>query len=455
MNKPDFSRLPKMDLVLDQPTLATSPWRRDVLKTVVTDLLAEVRTAMRASPDAAVPDPAALATRARGRVEGWAQPRPRRVLNATGVILHTNVGRAPISAEAVHAMGQAAMACDLEVDLASGKRGSRFTAIGPLLKLALSAEDAHVVNNNAAALLLACTALADKGGVVVSRGQLVEIGDGFRVATMAAAGGCRVVAVGSTNRTHLSDYEQALDGTGPDSCGTPVSAILWVHLSNFKQEGFVSEVAPAKLAALAHARGVPFIADLGSGSLGGGLPETEPTVQQYLREGADLVLCSGDKLIGGPQAGVIAGAQPLVHACRRHPMARALRPDKTTLAALHATFAAHLRADGPALPLHRMVGATVEQLEARAQAVIAALGWSPDSVATTRATIGGGSLPGDTIVSHAIVVPTEHPSNTARALRLADLPIIGRIDNGALLLDMRTVLPEDDADLIRVLRATV
>ncbi len=453
MSKPDFSALPKMDRVLAQPALADSPWRRDVFKTVVSELLAELRTGLREGTVTEIPEPAALADSALQRVTRWASPRPQRVLNGTGVILHTNIGRAPISAEAIEAMGQAAMACDLEVDLRTGKRGSRFTALAPILRLALSTEDAHVVNNNAAALLLACTVLGDPGGVVVSRGQLVEIGDGFRVATMSAAGGCRVVSVGSTNRTHLADYEQALDGTGPDADGRPASAILWVHLSNFSQDGFVSEVPIAELSRLARAKGVPLIADLGSGSLGGGLPEAEPTVQHYLRQGADLVLCSGDKLMGGPQAGVLAGVGDLVHRCRRHPMARALRPDKTTLAALHATFAAHLRAEGPNLPLHRMVTVDDEVLQQRAQTIAKALGWPTHGVVETRATIGGGSLPGDTLSSRALVVPTASPDKTARALRLGQLPVIGRIEDGKLLIDLRTIVPEDDDDLVVALRA--
>lgn len=439
-----------MDLVLSQPGLADCRWRRDVVKQVVGTLLSEIRDAMREGREPAAPDAKAIATQAHARLARICQPRPARVLNATGVVLHTNIGRAPLSPEAIAAMAGAAMACDLEVDLDTGTRGSRFAAIVPLLRLAMGAEDAHVVNNNAGALLLSCTALGMPGGVVVSRGQLVEIGDGFRVATMAAAGGCPVVEVGSTNRTHLRDYEQALDG---DDARRPASAVLWVHLSNFKQEGFVADVSLAALAKLAAARDVPLIADLGSGSLGGGLPADEPTVQEYLQQGVDLVLCSGDKLMGGPQAGVLAGRQALVHRCRRHPMARALRPDKTALAALHATFAAHVLADGPALPLHRMVAATVDTMRARAQTIAAALGWPTNATVATRATIGGGSLPGDTLPSLALVVPTSKPDKTARALRLATLPVVGRVDKGRLLLDLRTVLPEDDDDLIATLRA--
>lgn len=456
MAKPDLSllsRLPKMDRVLALPTLAESPWRRELIKAVVSERLAAVRTAIREGQTTEVPEADAIAEQVRAQLEAWAVPRPRRVLNATGVILHTNIGRAPLSAEAIEAMAGAAMACDLEVDLPSGQRGSRFTAIGPLLRLVLGTEDAHVVNNNAAALLLACTVLGEPGGVVVSRGQLVEIGDGFRVATMARAGGCRVVEVGSTNRTHRKDYEDALQGVGPDADGQPASAVMWVHLSNFSQDGFVSSVPLSELADVAKSHGVPLIADLGSGSLGRGLPDAEPTVQHYLEQGADLVLVSGDKLMGGPQAGIIAGKREYVHRCRRFPMARALRPDKTALAALHATFAAYLRAEEPHLPLHRMVGATLEQLETRGKAIAATMGWSDAALVASKATIGGGSLPGDVVDSRALVVPCDKPSRVARQLRCASLPVIGHIVEDALLLDLRTILPEHDADLVAVLKS--
>ena len=453
---PDHSqlaRLPKMDRILAAEPLAGAGWRRDVVRRVVGELLDGLRTSIREGEAVEIPDAAGLAARAHADLERYASPRPRRVINATGVVLHTNLGRAPLSREAIAAMGEAAVSCDLELDLADGKRGSRFTALQPALRLALGAEDAHVVGNNAAALLLACTVLGTPGGVVLSRGQLVEIGDGFRVATMAAAGGCRVVAVGSTNRTHPRDYELALDGEGPDDGGTPASAVLWAHASNFVQEGFVKEVDLPQLAAIARAREVPLIADLGSGSLGAGLPAGEPTVQFYLEQGADLVLASGDKLLGGPQAGIIAGRRDLVHRCRRHPMARALRPDKTSLAALHATFAAHLRDGAPDLPLHRMVGARLEDLEARGVALCDALGWPADHVVRTDATVGGGSLPGETMESRAVRVPTSRATRDATRLRTGATPVVGRIDAGALLLDLRTVDPADDAVLIEALKA--
>jgi len=451
---PLLSRLPKVDQVLDQPALAGSGWRRAVIKRLVGDALDELRGRVKAGERPELPDAPALAARVLATLEGWNVPRPRPVINATGVLLHTNLGRTPLSIAARQAMVDAAGSCDLEVVLPTGERGSRFTALVPLLRTVLQAEDAHVVNNNAAALLLACTVLGLPGGVVLSLGQMVEIGDGFRVATMAAAGGCAVIGVGSTNRTHPADYAAALEGRAPGHEGRKASAILWAHRSNFEQSGFVSEVELPALAELARAHGVPLIADLGSGSLGGGLPEAEPTVMQYLQHGADLVLCSGDKLMGGPQAGILAGKAELVQRCRRHPMARALRPDKTTLAALHATFAAHAREGTPDLPLHAMVTVDVEVLRARATVIAEALGWSVgEAVMESRATIGGGSLPGDTMPSVALRVPSDAPSRDAKRLRTGEPPLVGRIEDEALLVDLRSVDPRDDERLLAALRA--
>jgi L-seryl-tRNA(Ser) seleniumtransferase len=446
-----FARLPKVDVVLDAAPLSTSTWRRELVRRLVRDALEVLRGRIERGESVDVPDAERLATQVRAQLEAWARPRPRRVLNATGVVLHTNLGRAPLSRAAIEAMTDAAGYCDLEVGLDDGKRGSRFVWLRPLMAAVMGAEDAHVVNNNAAALLLACTVLGDPGGVVLSRGQMVEIGDGFRVATMAAAGGCRVIAVGSTNRTHRSDYEEALEGS------ERASAILWAHQSNFEQRGFVSEVGLAELAEIARAAGVPLIADLGSGSLGTGLPDREPTISAYLEQGADLVLASGDKLLGGPQGGVIAGRAELVQRCRRHPMARALRPDKTALAALHATFVAHASASVPELPLHRMVGCSVESLRERALAIADAMAWNHDGIVDVAATIGGGSLPGDTLPSVALIVPSGEASvaRLARRLRLGEPAVVGRIENDRLLLDLRTIDPVDDTLIVTALRALV
>ncbi len=441
-----LARLPKMDRVLAAGPLASCPWRRDVVRRVADALLDELRARLQADADAAVPDTEAFAGAVADRLVLLGRVHPGKVVNATGVLLHTNLGRAPLGPEACEAMLAAAGACDLEVDLASGRRGSRFTHIRTLARMAIDAPDVHVVNNNAAALLIACTVLGRPGGVALSIGQMVEIGDGFRVATMAGAGGCRVVPVGSTNRTHLADYAAAL--SGPD----PVAALLWVHRSNFDQVGYVAEVGLADLAALAREKGVPLIADLGSGSLGGALPTREPTIHEWIAQGADLVLASGDKLLGGPQAGIIAGRADLVERVRRDPMARALRPDKTTIAALHATLIAHVRGDGQGVPLIAMATATIAALRARAERIAGAVTTTrPVVVTESEATIGGGSLPGETMPSVALRIGGSSIARLADVLRMGSPPVIGRVENGALWLDLRSVAPGDDEALIRAL----
>lgn len=450
-----FARIPKVDAVLEAEPLASLPWRRAIKRRAVQDAVARIREALSADDTRDVPEAGVLAQRVREQLDGWSRARPKRVINATGVILHTNLGRTPMGSAAVEAMVAAAGYCDLEVSLDSGKRGSRFAWLRPFVASVLGAEDVHVVGNNAAALLLACTVLGEDGGVVLSRGQMVEIGDSFRVATMAAAGGCRVVAVGSTNRTHARDYQLALKGEGPDAAGVPASALLWCHQSNFVQQGYVREVEFPELAKIARELDVPVIADLGSGSLGAGLPETEPTITQYLEQGADLVLASGDKLLGGPQAGIIAGRHEYVHRCRRHPMSRALRPDKTTVAALHATFLAHAVEGTPELPLHRMFGLEPAALRARAAELCTTLQWSTDCIVDSVATIGGGSLPTDTIPSVALAVPTSSVNRTARRLRLGAPSVVGHIDAERLLIDLRTVDPADDDVLASALAAAV
>lgn len=449
-----LARLPRVDHVLGAAPLVASPVARRIKRALVQAEVARLRERSLAGAAVASPDAAVLAASVRAQLEALLTPRPRRVINATGVLLHTNLGRAPLSAAAIAAMSAAAGCCDLELELPSGRRSSRQRHLVALLELLLGAP-ALVVNNGAAALLLACTALGGPGGVVISRGQMVEIGDGFRIAEMAAAGGTRVWEVGSTNRTHLADYEAALLGQAPGMTA-PASALLWVHLSNFRQDGFVHQVALASLAGLAKARGAPLIADLGSGSLGGALGAEEPTIHDYVAAGADLITCSGDKLLGGPQAGLIVGAAALVERCRRHPLARALRPDKTTIAALHATAVAHALEGPPELPLHHLAAASVAGLRARAGALAAALGWPESCVRATTATIGGGSLPGETLEGVGLVAPVgASPDRLAARLRCGEPPVIGRVYEGALILDLRSVPAAEDAALLAALRAAL
>lgn len=446
-------RLPKVDRTLEHPTLVELGVRRSVVRRLVAEaidgererMLAAIREAREPSPTVADLD--AIATRVRARLDDWLTPHPVPVLNATGVVLHTNLGRAPLSAEARMAALAAAGNCDLELDLETGKRGSRLAHLRPLLAALFEAEDVLVVNNGAAALLLACSALGVPGGVALSRGQHVEIGDGFRVAEMAAAGGVPVIPIGSTNRTHLRDYEAALERA---------SALLWVHRSNFEQTGFVVDVELATLGQLARDRNVPLIADLGSGLVDH--PEVrasapgEPSVTSYLEQGATIVGFSGDKLLGGPQAGLLAGSAAAIARCRRHPLARALRCGKLALAALHATAIAHLRPGAQTLPVQAMLEVGGDTLRRRAERLCAQLGWSPACVRESMATVGGGSLPGRELASIALVAPVGSAHDAAALLRRARPAMVARVHADELWIDLRTLVDVDDETVLAALR---
>ena len=384
-------------------------------------------------------------------------PRPRHVINATGVILHTNLGRAPVSRAAAAAMAEAAAGYnDLEYDLASGRRGSRQDVVAPLLARLSGAEAALVVNNNAGATLLVVAALAAGRGVIVSRGQLVEIGGGYRIPDVMAAGGARLVEVGTTNRTRLADYERAIDET--------TALLLRVHTSNFRITGFTAAVGLDDLVALGRKHAVPVVDDLGSGSFIDVAPfglSPEPTVQESIAAGADAVTFSGDKLLGGPQAGLIVGRAAIIARLRAHPLCRALRPDKATLAGLAVTLQSYLR--GRAIddvPVWRMIGADVEGLRTRATRWLDDLpatgrGSATLSVRTSSSAIGGGSLPGETLPTFVLAVATPHPDALAARLRAADPPVIARVEDDAVLLDPRTVLPDEDEHVVKALRQSL
>ena len=374
----------------------------------------------------------------------------RRVVNATGVVLHTNLGRSVLSERATEAAVEAARGySNLEYDLASGGRGSRYDHAVPLLKELTGAEDALVVNNCAGATLLALSAMvAGRPGtpeVVVSRGQLIEIGGGFRIPEVLALSGARLREVGTTNRTRLSDYERAIDEN--------TRAILWVHPSNFALQGFTESVGVAELASL----GPPVLADVGSGAL---LPfGDEPRAQDAVRDGAELVVFSGDKLLGGPQAGIAVGSSPLVSAMRRHPLARALRADKLCLAALEATLNAYLEGTAPEqLPALRMLNAPVSEIESRArklaEEVADAAPHLDVDAAPSVARSGGGTLPAREIPSFAVRLGGAGTDAQALAgrLREADPPVVGRVHEGRLWLDARTLLPGDEEAVVRAVR---
>lgn len=388
-------------------------------------------------------DPASVRERAERRARGLLRP----VVNATGVLLHTNLGRAPLEHH------QAATSWNLELDLESGQRGSRRSHAAALVALAAGAEDALVVNNGAGAVLLALSVVAGGKPVVVSRGELVEIGGGFRVPDVCALSGAPMIEVGTTNRTRLADYQGAVAGAGEQPAG--VGAILKVHPSNFRLQGFTQSVPVDELASL----GVPLVCDLGSGLLDEQTPwldgppppwlAGEPAARQTLAAGAALVTFSGDKLLGGPQAGIIAGRADLVARCARHPLARALRPGGLVLAALQQTMLAYLRRDGQAISFWRMATAPEAELEGRAGAVVAALvaAGVRASVVRCLAVAGGGSVPGLGIPSIGIAVEGDRRA----ALRRHEPPVIARMEDGRTLCDLRSVDPAMDPVLVDAL----
>jgi L-seryl-tRNA(Ser) seleniumtransferase len=390
--------------------------------------------------------PEAVVAHATAGVERRRRAFLRPVVNATGVLLHTNLGRAPIGADALaeaEAIGRSYS--NLEYDLAAGTRGSRHGHAGALLADVCNAEAGLVVNNNAAAVLLSLAALGRGRDVVVSRGELVEIGGGFRVPEIMAESGCRLVEVGTTNRTRTADYEAAL--------GADVALVLKVHASNYRMIGFTEAASVAELAAL----GPPVMVDAGSGLLDETTPwlprrpawlRDEPGVRQAIESGAGVVTFSGDKLLGGPQAGIVVGRADLVARIARHPLARATRADKLTLAALQSVALAYRSGDATTVPLWRMATVPTEALRVRAHTVAGAVDGS--KVVDTEAVAGGGSLPGLGIPS--VGVALEAADADGLAARLRDLDVVARVADGALVCDLRTVDPDDDRVLVDALR---
>jgi len=437
--------VPSVDAVLRAAPADAAERRR--LVAAVREVLADAR-----SGGSEILDAAAYAKLARERLAKRDAPTLRPVINATGVILHTNLGRAPLSEAALAAIRAASGTVSVEYDLERGARGERHGHAAGLLADVTGAEDAVVVNNGAAAVLLALAALAAKREVIVARGELVEIGGGFRIPDVLARSGAKLVEVGTTNRTYVRDYANAItEKTG---------AILRVHASNFALRGFVAKAPSPDLVKLARERGVAFVHDLGSGTLLDtarfGLGREE-TVQEAVHDGADVVTFSGDKLLGGPQAGIAAGRASAIATLRSHPLMRALRPDKLTIAALVATVAAY-RDDTAVetLPVWRLIAATPAKLARRAKSVAARLEAAgiPAAVIETASTVGGGSLPEETQPSRGVALSAASAARAVGALRRADPPVIARIVDDRVVLDLRSVLPEqDDALAIAVIGA--
>ncbi len=395
---------------------------------------------------------AALAGDVAVRMDGFAGPGLATTINATGVIVHTNLGRAPWPTVAIEAA--AAAARDyllLELDRETGRRGARFRAAEDHLVALTGAEDALVTNNNAAAVALG-VGLAGRGrGVAVGRGELVEIGGGVRIPEILRRAGVKLIEVGTTNRTRVSDYE-------PPLAEGRATIVLRVHPSNFRQTGFTEAPDPRALAELAHRHGAIVIDDLGSGAL---LPTErsglahEPMPVERLAAGADIVTFSGDKLVGGPQAGLIVGRADLIARIRRDPLARAMRPDKVTLAAVAATLGLYRagRAETE-IPVWRMIAATPEGLRHRAEALVGRIP-AGAGVVPTEATVGGGSLPGETLPSFGVALPRGSADRTLASLRRGTPAVVGRIESGRVVLDLRTVDPDRDDDLVRAIASAL
>ncbi|MDT4893561.1 MAG: L-seryl-tRNA(Ser) seleniumtransferase [Pseudonocardiales bacterium] len=428
---PDPRRaLPRTDAVLAEQRLdhATARLGRARVKRAVTEALQALRTA-------GVPPTADAATVAedvlRRLPEGATTLQP--VINATGVVLHTNLGRAPLSPAAVTALATAAGYVDVEFDLADGSRARRGRGTLAALHAAVpDAEAVHIVNNGAAALVLATLSLAAGREVVVSRGEMIEIGDGFRLPDLIASTGARLREVGTTNRVTLRDYAAAV--------GADTGCVLKVHPSNFRIEGFTRAVEVRDLATL----GAPVVVDVGSGLLAPDplLPD-EPDVACALRAGAAVVTCSGDKLLGGPQAGLIFGAAEIVERMRRHPLARALRVDKLTLAALEATL------DGPPTPTHEALHADAADLRRRCEELVAQLPGVDAQLVGSVGVVGGGGAPGRVLPGWAVTLPAPY----APALRAGRPPVVGRVEHGRCVLDLRCVPPEQDRTVVAAVRA--
>ena len=443
--------LPSVDRLLGHPRLERL--LADFAREPVTDLVRRELDRARASIARGGPAQSvdALAEAVAATADALWRPSPRRVINATGVVIHTNLGRAPLSDDAQAAV--AAAACgysDLEYDVEEGARGTRHSRVESLLTAITGAEAALVVNNNASALLLALVGLAHGREVIVSRGEAVEVGGGFRIPDVMRQSGATLVEVGTTNRTYARDYGDAVSPL--------TAALLKVHASNFRISGFTHAATLEELVALGRDRELPVLHDLGSGCLletkDLGLAH-EPMPQESIAAGADLALFSGDKLLGGPQAGIIAGKRAAVERLARHPMARALRMDKLNLAALSATLLHYLRGEAmQKVPVWRMLAADEHDVRARAESWADAIGPTA-SVVVGRSTVGGGSLPDETLPTWLVALsPGAGGADAlARRLRLAPVPVVARVADERVLLDPRTVLPEEEPDLLRAVRA--
>ncbi len=444
----NLRKIPSVDLILQQDSLKRIAEKVDPEK--VTGLIREVLqdTRKRVAKGETPPQIETIVERiieiASTRWNSW----PQAVINATGVILHTNLGRSPISKESILSAGHASEGySDLELDLATGKRGSRQAQVSQLICDLVGSEAAIIVNNNAAALILGLASIANGKSVIVSRSEAVEIGGGFRIPDVLAQSGSRLVEVGTTNRTYAKDFESAIDeNTG---------ALLSVHASNFKIVGFTHSPKISELVSVGKKSNVPVLHDVGSGCIVDatkfGLGK-EPMPQESVASEVDLCFFSGDKLLGGPQAGIVVGKKEYINKLSKHPLARAFRIDKMNLAALNETLLHYLRGENETkIPVWRMISASVENLLLRSERICESLQTTTETVKTL-STVGGGSLPGEHLDSVAISIKSKSPDEVGKKLREANYPVIGRIEDDRFILDLRTVLPEQDPLLITSLK---
>ncbi len=450
MQKNELKKLPSVDALIKDPSAAkiVEKYGRGLTIRAFREVLEELRGQIlkegKASSQHKIIELAEL------RLDAWLRPTLMPVINASGIILHTNLGRAPLSQETIAAMKAISEGySSLEYDLSQGKRGKRAIHAESLLQLLTGAESALVVNNNAAAMLLVLTALAKSKRVVIANSQLVEIGGGFRVPDVMRQSGAKLHAVGTTNRVHLSDYETAL--------GEQAALVLAAHHSNFKIVGFSTEPDIKDIAVASHQAGIPLVYDLGSGALVDtaqfGLAH-EPTVQEALDAGADIVCFSGDKLLGGPQAGIIIGKQVLLEKIKKHPLARALRADKLILGGVSATLTHYLKGEAlTKIPVWRMISTPLKKITQRAQI------WQKQiqtgDVLPGISMIGGGSLPEESMRTALLGLPVRQPNQMMDHLRRLPVPIIARVEQDLALFDPRTVLPEQDEELIRGLKTVL
>ncbi len=439
--------LPSVEQLLQNATDLIANYGRPLTLDALRVSLDDVRARFKMDPSLALPTNDEILSRAESRLAAWTQPTLIPVINATGVIIHTNLGRAPLSKATIAAMQVVAQGySNLEYDLDTGKRGSRLIHAESVLQKLTGAEAAVVVNNNASAVMLTLAALSRGKRAIIARSQLVEIGGGFRVPDVMKQSGAKLVEVGTTNRVHLRDYEEALT--------EPTGVVMRAHRSNFKIVGFTEEPELGEIVEAAHKAGVIVVDDLGSGSFIDtaryGLAH-EPMVQESLSARVDVVCFSGDKLLGGPQAGIIIGRKDLLAKIKKHPLARAVRADKVALAGITATLLHYLKDEAEReIPVWQMISMAREQVRARAEAWREALGQG--EVLESESTVGGGSLPGESLRTWVLALDVRSPDRFMAKLRASHPPVIARTENDRVLFDPRTVLVEQEVDLLNGLK---